>query len=199
MRLTIPNQLTILRIVLTPFFLVYFSQSDPQSRLIGAILFFIASITDWYDGYIARKLGVITRFGQFMDPLADKILVLSAFFLFSYMGVLNVWMVLIIIIRDTLITAIRIFAIHRGMPIVTHIIAKWKTFLQMAFIALLIIWFTAEPWLTLSREMIDLSHQVANGVLLIITLITVYSLIVYIKENFNLVSQFFKQLLLWWR
>ncbi|MEJ2637904.1 MAG: CDP-diacylglycerol--glycerol-3-phosphate 3-phosphatidyltransferase, partial [Calditrichia bacterium] len=120
MRLTIPNQLTILRIILTPIFLIYYLKGTPHDQLIASILFVAASITDWYDGWYARRFGVITRWGQFMDPLADKLLVSSALIVFAWLGYVFWWMVWVIVVRDFIVTGIRIYALHRGTPIVTH-------------------------------------------------------------------------------
>ena len=140
MKLTIPNQLTILRIVLTPVFLYFFAQELFQSKFIGTIIFLIASATDWYDGFIARRFNIITRWGQFMDPLADKILISSALFIFAYLGYLYWWMVIIIILRDFTITFLRIYALQRGKSIVTSVLAKWKTFMQMTVVIFIMIY-----------------------------------------------------------
>jgi CDP-diacylglycerol--glycerol-3-phosphate 3-phosphatidyltransferase len=134
MKFTIPNQLTIIRIILTPVFVFLFIQDDFTYRLIASIVFFVAAFTDWYDGYYARRFQSVTRWGQFMDPLADKILVSSALVVFAYMKFLYWWMIFIIIGRDALITYLRSFALHIGKPIITSVVAKWKTFLQMGFI-----------------------------------------------------------------
>ena len=104
MKLTIPNQLTILRIVLTPVFLYFFLYNTMEYKLIGTIIFIFAAATDWYDGYVARKFNVITRWGQFMDPLADKILISSALCVFAYLGYIYWWMIIVIVVRDFFIT-----------------------------------------------------------------------------------------------
>lgn len=199
MKLTLPNQLTVLRILLTPVFLYCYSQSDFHLRWIGTLIFVIASITDWYDGYIARKYGVITRFGQFMDPLADKILVLSAFFLFVHMKILNFWPVLIIAIRDIFVTVLRIYAIHNGMPIVTHIVAKWKTFLQMIYLFILLFSYNFISFLDIPQSYKKLYDEILNYILWVIAVITLYSLFIYFVENFNLITRFFKSLFFKWK
>jgi CDP-diacylglycerol---glycerol-3-phosphate 3-phosphatidyltransferase len=134
MKFTIPNQLTIIRIILTPVFIILFIQDDSIYQLFASIVFFIAAFTDWYDGYYARRFQSVTRWGQFMDPLADKILVSSALIVFAYMKFVYWWMIFIIIGRDALITYLRSFALHIGKPIITSVVAKWKTFLQMGFV-----------------------------------------------------------------
>lgn len=134
MKFTIPNQLTIIRIILTPVFVFLFIEDGSLYRLIASIIFFIAAFTDWYDGYYARRFQSVTRWGQFMDPLADKILVSSALFVFAYMEYVYWWMIFIIIGRDALVTYLRSFALRIGKPIITSVVAKWKTFLQMGFV-----------------------------------------------------------------
>lgn len=134
MKFNIPNQLTIFRIILTPVFVVLFIETDPSYQLMASIVFFIAAFTDWYDGYYARRFQSVTRWGQFMDPLADKILVSSALLVFAFMHYIYWWMVIIIITRDAIITYLRSFALHIGKPIITSNVAKWKTFIQMGFV-----------------------------------------------------------------
>ncbi len=131
MKFTVPNQLTIIRIALTPVFAYYLLQPDAKSILIATILFFVASFTDWYDGYIARRFNLITRWGQFMDPLADKILISTALVCFAVKGLVFWWIIIVILFRDTVITFLRSFALSIGKPIITSVFAKWKTFLQM--------------------------------------------------------------------
>jgi len=193
MKFTIPNQLTILRVMLSPVFVYFFSFGSFEQRLTGAVIFVLAALTDWYDGLIARKYGVITRFGQFADPLADKILVLSAFFLFAWLKFISLWMVLIISFRDIFMTLIRIYAIKKNMPVVTHSLGKWKTFLQMTFVVFVIIYYTVLSYFYPVLPSHYLKVYYIEIFLFIITLITVYTLIVYIKENFQLIVKFFQE------
>jgi CDP-diacylglycerol--glycerol-3-phosphate 3-phosphatidyltransferase len=140
MKLTIPNQLTILRIILTPVFVYFIVQESFQAKFIGTIIFLVASATDWYDGFIARRFNVITRWGQFMDPLADKILISSALFIYAYLGFLYWWMVIIIVFRDFTITLLRVYALQQGKSIVTSVLAKWKTFMQMTIVIFILLY-----------------------------------------------------------
>ena len=184
MRLTIPNQLTILRIFLTPVFVYLFIQDSMQDKLYGTITFFIAAATDWYDGYVARKFNIITRWGQFMDPLADKILISSALIIFAFLGYLYWWMVLIIVIRDFLITFIRMYALNHGKSIVTSVLAKWKTFLQMTAVFLLLVYLNLPicDLYTLDDYPPPYGHWVSI-MFLIITIITIFTAIQYLIEN----------------
>jgi len=184
MNFSIPNQLTLFRFILTPIFYILILQPDESSRLWAGILFFLASLTDWYDGYFARRFGLVTRWGQFMDPLADKLLVSTALFVLAQLHYLMWWMVIVIILRDFMVTSLRIFALYIGRPIITSVIAKWKTFLQMAFIFALLIYLnipglpdiklnnSADPWLLWSTLILSL-----------IVILTLYSGIYYLIVN----------------
>ncbi len=196
MRLTIPNQLTILRIILTPVFLYLILQSSPAKQLYASIIYTIASLTDWYDGWYARKFGVITRLGQFMDPLADKILVISALIVFAVLGYIIPWMVWVIAIRDIVITMNRLFALHVSKPIITHVLAKWKTMLQMVTIFIILIHLN---WLNFYGDGTKYQAKYFDfiGVLmLIVTMLTVISGIFYIIENRELLLNMFRKIIL---
>lgn len=185
--MTIPNQLTLLRILLTPVFIYLMLQSDPVQKLVATVIFIVAALTDWYDGWYARRFGVITRVGQFMDPLADKILVSSALIVFAMLNYVKAWMVLVILIRDALVTANRLYALAIGRPIITHVVAKWKTAAQM-FTILEVLFFINYR----SYAMADSPPYTANyhdfiGIsMLIVTVLTLFSGIIYIYENRDL-------------
>jgi CDP-diacylglycerol--glycerol-3-phosphate 3-phosphatidyltransferase len=140
--MVLPNQLTTLRIILTPVFVYLFLSGDSLLMQISLLVFFIAAITDWYDGWLARKFNYITTWGKFMDPLADKILTSAALFSFVYLGVLELWMVIIIVFRDFFVTGLRLFAEWKGKSFTTSKIAKVKTVVQMIYLFYLVIVFT---------------------------------------------------------
>lgn len=194
MRSTIPNQLTLLRILLTPFFLFFILKRSTQDQFIASLIFCVASLTDWYDGWYARKYQVITRWGQFMDPLADKILVSSALIVFSYLNYVYKWMVWVIVIRDFFITFLRLYALYVGQPIITHILAKWKTALQMATIFLILL---IMNWHNLTHsnpnELRPSYFNVIGICLDVVTLLTVVSGIIYVIENWKVVQKLFRQ------
>lgn len=129
--MNMPNLLTLLRIVLAPVFMFFFVIDSFSAKLAGLALFIVAAITDLADGYYARKYGVVTGFGKFMDPLADKILVSSAFISFIALNVLSPLPVVLIVGREFLITGLRLLAAYRGVVIPPSWGAKLKTFLQM--------------------------------------------------------------------
>ena len=195
MRLTIPNQLTLLRILLTLVFLYYFIQAKPSHQLIASIVFILAALTDWYDGWYARRFGVITRWGQFMDPLADKFLVSSALIVFAVMDYVKGWMVGIIVGRDILVTIIRIYAINKGKPIVTSLLAKWKTFSQMAIILAILGYLN---WLNFHGEGGIVYHasyfDLLGLAMLSVTVLTLISAILYSYENWGLIWRMLKEL-----
>lgn len=129
-----PNKLTLLRIILAPFFMFFFLIDSFYMRLIALFLFVIAALTDLADGHYARKYGIITGFGKFMDPLADKILVSSALVSFIALAYVSPLPVILIIGREFSITGLRLLAAYRGVVIPPTWGAKVKTFLQMSVV-----------------------------------------------------------------
>jgi len=194
MRLTIPNQLTLLRILLTPVFISLILSDVPKTQLAGSIVFLLAAFTDWYDGWHARKFGVITRWGQFMDPLADKILVASAFIVYAMLGYVFWWMIVIIIVRDFVITAVRIYALAIGSPVITHILAKWKTALQMFTIMLILAYINARNFFWQSTAPYQADYFDPIGLCMsLITLLTLISGAIYFFENRRLILHIFRK------
>ena len=133
-----PNKLTLSRIVIAPIFMYFLILDNYQMRLIALGLFIIASLTDLADGYYARKYGIVTGFGKFMDPLADKILVSSALIAFISLKYVSPLPVMLIIGREFAITGLRLLAAYRGVVISPSWWAKVKTFLQMGIVGLML-------------------------------------------------------------
>lgn len=193
----LPNQLTVLRIILTPIFLFLFLSEDPLLVQISLGVFIIAAITDWYDGWLARKFNYITEWGKFMDPLADKVLTSTAFLGLVFVGILELWMVLLIVFRDLLITVLRLFADYRKVSFTTSISAKLKTFVQMIFLYYLLLIYTAQTidWLKIKYESILyylLHSDIIYYLMLAITLFTVFTGISYIISNRTLIKLLFR-------
>lgn len=136
--MNLPNKLTILRILIVPFFVWLLLVDFPYSSLWATLLFIAASITDLLDGYIARKYNLVTDFGKFADPIADKILVISACVCLVETGVLPAWSVLIIIFREFVVSGIRMSAAAKSIVIPADKLGKLKTVTQMLAIILLI-------------------------------------------------------------
>jgi CDP-diacylglycerol--glycerol-3-phosphate 3-phosphatidyltransferase len=196
--MTLPNQLTILRIVLTPIFLYLFLSKDPLLIQISLGVFIIAALTDWYDGWLARKFNYITDWGKFWDPLADKILTSTAFIGFFVVGLLELWMVVLIIFRDLIVTLLRIYAESRGYNFVTSYYAKWKTVLQMVFLYYLLLLYGGLKTIEVYSGNEKLFDQLADInliyiIMLIITIITVHSGITYLFKNKHLIKKLFNE------
>ncbi len=138
--MSLPNQLTLLRIALTPVLVVTLYFETLAFRLAALAVFLLAALTDWYDGRLARRLNYVSRLGNFLDPLADKILVLSTFFALACNGIVAMWMVVAITVRDIVITLLRLYADWKRQPVVTSASAKWKTASQMAAIYLILLY-----------------------------------------------------------
>lgn len=140
--MNLPNKLTVLRVIMIPFFVFFLLWQGGENRtfrLIALALFIIASLTDLLDGKIARKYNLVTNFGKFMDPLADKLLVCSALICLIELGELPAWMVLIIISREFIISGFRLVASDNGVVIAASYWGKFKTTFQMLMIIVLIL------------------------------------------------------------
>ena len=138
--MNLPNKITILRIFMIPLFLVFMLiPGIPYGQYIAAGIFLIAALSDLVDGYIARKHNLITNFGKFMDPLADKLLVSSALICFVELNLLPAWIVIIIIARDFIISGFRLIASDKGVVIAADFWGKLKTNVQMVLCVMLII------------------------------------------------------------
>lgn len=137
--MNLPNFLTMVRIVLAPVFMALVIVDDIWAKFWAMILFIVAALTDLFDGYYARKYNISTSFGKFFDPLADKILISLAFIAFVVLGYVQMWMVLLIILREFLITGLRTLAAYRGTLITPSLPAKIKTFLQMTSITVIML------------------------------------------------------------
>ncbi len=178
MKMNLPNRLTILRVLLIPFF-VFFMLTDwwgYTGRLIALVLFCIASFTDYLDGHIARKQGLVTNFGKFMDPLADKLLVCSALICFVELGELSAWIVIIIMAREFIISGFRLVASDNGVVIAANMWGKFKTVSQM-IMTILIILDIEELWL-----LTDIFIYLALA-------LTVISLEEYIRQNIHVLKE----------
>ncbi|MCK5579939.1 MAG: CDP-diacylglycerol--glycerol-3-phosphate 3-phosphatidyltransferase [Candidatus Omnitrophica bacterium] len=132
--MNLPNILTISRFVLTVLFIYFIMQAGFISAVIAAVLFGLASLTDYFDGYYAKKYSLITNFGKIMDPVADKFLILSAFFIFMKMDIVVGWMVWVICAREVIVTAMRLWAMKTGAVLAAEQAGKVKTVFQIVTI-----------------------------------------------------------------
>ncbi len=136
--MNLPNKLTILRVCMIPFFVVFMLMDESWTNWIALAFFVVASLTDLLDGYLARKYKLVTNFGKFMDPLADKLLVCSALICFVELHAIPTWVVIVIISREFLISGFRLIAADNGIVLAAGIWGKWKTTFQMIMIIVLI-------------------------------------------------------------
>ncbi len=188
-----PNQLTLMRILLTPVFLYYLFSADPLDKQIALGIFLLAAITDWYDGYVARRWGFITRWGKFLDPLADKILTSAAFFSFIYFGYAEAWMVWIIVVRDFTMTFLRGFAEWKGTTINTSGFAKTKTFFQLVVIYLFLVDYIVRTSPYLYAEYgwifdIVATPQIKYILMFITTFLTALTGMMYLYSNWPVIT-----------
>ncbi len=194
--MNLPNKLTLFRIILVPFFVaVLLIPGIPQHYLWAGILFGIAALTEHFDGRIARKNNQITTFGKFLDPVADKILVISALVCFVQLGLAPTWCVLLIIAREFIVTSIRLVAVDSGKVIAANNWGKTKTVSQIvATVVILVLQYVQElislgilpAFLPAGSEGIIL--LLGNVFIYIATFFTVFSGYVYVKENIGVIN-----------
>ena len=172
--MNLPNKLTLFRVILIPFFVVILMTGclGEASKWVALAIFIIASLTDLLDGKIARKYNLVTTFGKFADPLADKILVISAMICLVELGLIKSWIVIIIVAREFIISGFRIIAAEKNIVIAASYWGKFKTTFQMVMVIMLIA---------------DIDNPVWQTIALIITyialILTIVSLIDYIVKN----------------
>ena len=177
--MNLPNKLTIIRVCLIPFFvaaLLFDHGSSQTMRLVANVLFIIASLTDLFDGKIARKYGLVTNFGKFMDPLADKLLVSAALICLIELGQLPAWVVIVIISREFIISGFRLVAADNGIVIAASYWGKFKTTFQMLAVILLIFNIPA------LRIVTDIFVVVAVA-------LTIISLVDYVVKNYKVLTE----------
>ena len=170
--MNLPNKLTVVRMVLVPFFVasLLLSGSNESLKWVALVLFVVASLTDFLDGYIARKYNLITNFGKFMDPLADKILTISGMICLIELGRIPSWIVVIIVAREFIISGFRLIAAENGVVIAANYWGNFKTTFQMIMIILMIVNIPQLQILT-------------NLTMWIALALTIISLVTYISAN----------------
>ena len=177
--MNLPNKLTILRVCMIPFFVAALLYDDGDSlsmRILADVIFIAASLTDMVDGKIARKYNLVTNFGKFMDPLADKLLVCSALTCLIELDQLPAWVVIIIISREFIISGFRLVASDNGVVIAASYWGKFKTVFQMTAVILLI----------LDLDALELLSQIVLGIAVILTVV---SLVDYIVKNHKVLTE----------
>lgn len=180
--MNLPNKLTVVRVLMIPFFVWFMLPSlggeMVASKWIALAIFCIASLTDLLDGKIARKYNLVTNFGKFMDPLADKLLVGAAMICLVEMGSLPAWIVIVIISREFIISGFRLIASDNGIVIAASYWGKFKTVFQMAMIIVLIAAFEGSVFAVVEQILIWVS-----------LILTIVSLVDYIRKNKEVLTQ----------
>ena len=167
--MNLPNAITVSRLFLTAGFILFVAWESTWGHAVALVLFIIAAASDYLDGYLARKLNLVTPLGKLLDPLADKILVCSAFVFLTAKGLCPVWITALIICREFLVTGLRQIAIEAGQVLAADKLGKWKTAFQLTYLISGLIWLTLQTietipsWLSVFHF---LTKPMANGGLL---------------------------------
>ncbi len=183
--MNLPNKLTVLRIILTPIYLAAMLIEFPYHYFVAVAIFAIASLTDMLDGKIARKRNLITNFGKLCDPLADKMLTTAALLAFMQLGLCNVWIIMIVLTREFLVTSFRLVASSQGVVIAAGIWGKLKTVSQMVFSILIMV---ALPFVEMFSLDFATFSYVSNVLLGITAVLTVVSGIKYIVDGVKVID-----------
>jgi len=182
------NFFTILRIILTPLFIYFLFSQGPYFEFFALFIFVAASITDAYDGYFARKYSAITEIGAFLDPLADKILMSAAFLSFVFLGFFPLWMVILIILRDFIVTGIRILFSKKNKDFKTRKSAKTKTAVQIGLICFVLVYQITQEWKIFAEIQDQIAFYIRDYKILyiltfLVTILTVWTGIEYLWVN----------------
>tara|TARA_R110002096_G_scaffold16106_28_gene55170 strand:- start:2369 stop:2950 length:582 start_codon:yes stop_codon:yes gene_type:complete len=188
--MNLPNQLTVLRLILTAIFAVAMSIEFAGQYSIALILFSVAAFTDFLDGYLARKHNLITNFGKLMDPLADKVLMCAGFVLLSEIGLIPGWLVVAILTREFLVTGLRLIAAGDGKVVSADKLGKQKTIWQIVTLIYFLLFLasdeTAFHWMRWLFDWAPTSPPIAGFLLLALSLVlTVWSGIGYVFKNLH--------------
>lgn len=191
--MNLPNILTIGRILITPLFIILLFYDHPYAKSWALFIFVTAMLTDIFDGYYARKYNLVTDYGRFLDPLADKVMVLSALISFAVMDVIPFWMVSLIIFRDVFVTGLRMAMSSKNKIMVTSKIAKRKT-LSQVLIIIFILFNIGLSSLSISwiGEIILFSKQydLIYYFTFLVTVFTVFTGFTYLYSNRSVIKQF---------
>ncbi len=185
--MNLPNQLTILRIILTLLFVFCFLKGTFLAMLFSVALFMAATYTDLLDGQIARKHQLITDFGKIMDPIADKFLLLSAFYLLGKIAVYPMWMFYVVAFREILITVLRLRAMKRGVVLAAETAGKSKTILQSFTAWIMLIYVTVAKQEVIDSAQLGNFFYIASKInlvlMVLVTALTVYSGVTFLIHN----------------
>ncbi len=188
--LNTPNILTMLRIAAIPLMAALLTSPTRSAGFWAAIVFSLASITDWLDGYLARRMGIVTVFGKFLDPIADKLIVTAALIMILPFGRAPAWMVLVIIGREIIITGLRGIASSEGIVIQASDLGKFKTIFQIVAILGLLLHFSYNWFFGMEHPLLHANmHNVGMFFLWIATVLTVWSGMDYLFRFIRVIAR----------
>jgi len=188
--LNLPNILTMTRIAAIPLMAVMLLSPSQSSGFWAAVVFSLASITDWLDGYLARRMGIVTVFGKFLDPIADKLIVMAALIMILPFGHVPAWMVLVILGREIIITGLRGIASSEGIVIQASDLGKFKTIFQLVAIIGLLLHYDYNWFFGIDQSLFHVNmHNVGMFFLWIATLLTVWSGVDYLARFIRIIAR----------
>ena len=188
--LNIPNILTMTRIAAIPLMAALLMSPSQPAGFWAAAVFSLASVTDWLDGYIARRMGIVTIFGKFLDPIADKLIVMAALIMILPYGRVPAWMVLVILGREIIITGLRGIASSEGIVIQASDLGKFKTIFQLVAIIGLLLHYDYNWLFGIQHQMVHVNmHNVGMFFLWIATMLTVWSGIDYLARFIKIIAR----------
>ncbi|GAM10611.1 CDP-diacylglycerol--glycerol-3-phosphate 3-phosphatidyltransferase [Geobacter sp. OR-1] len=186
----IPNILTLLRIAAIPLLVMLLLTPSKTAGFWAAALFSAASVTDWLDGYLARRMGIVTVFGKFLDPIADKLIVMAALIMILPFGRVPAWMVLVILGREIIITGLRGIASTEGIVIQASDLGKYKTIFQIVAIIGLLLHYDYHPYFSIDSPLLTVNmHNVGMFYLWIATILTAWSGVDYLAKFMKVIAK----------
>ena len=196
--MNLPNKITCLRIVLVPVFMAFALMGTGATKFIALLVFVIASLTDSLDGYIARKYHLVTDFGKFVDPLADKLLVTAALLVFLQLQMMPAWAVMIILARDLIVSSLRMVAAAEGRVIQAVFSGKLKTTVHVVGIIIMLMGLgSLEGAITVTKvfdciraplAMVTHTTMLQSVITWIMVLLSAYSCVDYVYKNFDIIK-----------
>ena len=174
----LPNLITYGRLIAIPACLVLLARGDARSSFLAAVIYCVASATDYVDGYLARRLGMVSDVGKFLDPLADKLIVMAALVMMVHLGRVDAWVVVVMLAREMTITSLRSIASAEGMVISARFVGKMKTALQMVGLAFLMVHYDYRIHLGIFSADMDL-HAVGLALLYVSLVCSIWSAVQY--------------------
>ena len=176
--MNLPNKLSVARVLCIPAVVTLLYFPDPACRIAAAVLFIAGCVTDFLDGHIARKRNIVTDFGKFIDPVADKLLVLTTLIMLIHLRMIPAWVVIIILCRELAVDGLRMVAVTKGKVIAAGPLGKWKTACQMVLISAMLI---------LNRSVYDTWPLTVLAV--VVVLLTLVSAVDYFIRNASVLAE----------